>query len=166
MSESSWNLVFDVSALRNHSDGLLMAVVGVVVGVASITWYRTTRSERDGALAVGLAIFSLVSAVVGCAVYSRDRNELSLADSCHVAEGLVHILREEPVGGRPKWEVLEVGGQRARASRSIEGIGHARTVATGSVLQEGALARVCIAADRRIMRIWLPRLAQGGDTSR
>lgn len=157
MSESSWSIVFDVSEFRNHSDGLLIAIVGVVVCVAAMRWYRTARSERDRAIAVGFAIFSLVSTLVGSGVYYRDLTELSSSTSCRTAEGLVHILREEPVGGRPKWEILEVGGQQARTSRSIEGIGYERTAATGSVLREGVLARVCIAGNRHIMKIWLPR---------
>lgn len=59
-----------------------------------------------------------------------------------VAEGVVHVRREQPAEGHAEGDLVEIDGVELTVNRFTLTPGYVKTIAHGGVLREGALVRV------------------------
>jgi len=127
--------------------------VGVVGSVVSVIWILALRTPRWSAskhrfAAWFLLVWGLLWLALATFAFSHNlRWSYSFvraynSGAARMAEGRVHVLREQPADGHAPGDLVDIAGARLEVNYFVVTPAYTQTIAHGGALREGAQVRV------------------------
>jgi hypothetical protein len=157
VSQSKMNqltTVFEITSGTNgiRADALFRMAIGVVFLIAGIRGLIRKRTEGrfpkqlvGSAFMIGWAVLWIVMHIPLWRIGTT--NITHLLDTyrngkSQIAEGIVHVLHEQPAHGHSSGDKITVGGQTFEVNYFLVTPGYKQTISHGGALREGVFARL------------------------
>ena len=124
--------------------GVILFLLGAYYLVSNYRGKKTPvkRLTSTVMVIIGALWLSLSPTVLAVIEEKTEIQELYDAGHYETVEGIVKVLREQPMEGDTVGDLIEVGGVRFAINFYIETPGYKHTIANGGALREGVRARL------------------------